>query len=1275
MAGELDQDFYRTYYEDLAQMSERDLARHWRKSGRKEGRFPNAVAAFNMALGHPALPDDFDLAAYLQFNPDVARLSRWDFEGAVHYVRFGFRERRRYRFEKRAVPHEAQPVDTTRSLAFSAKKKAGNVGKGLARRAWRFLLGETTIDTSEPVDRVFLSAYYEKAIPPELPNEAVGTWIRETVLKQVNKPIIFNETALLRVHGITASSIRFHFDHVYYGLSTFPDVTSLPNRTECLRHFCEVGQFEARPIASGWHFDADFYRAEYGGVFASSAEVSPQDLHLAWLRSGDDSDTWPNLSLLLYARFRMEVPIAMIAQTDRLQKTLPRHKTGRPSEVYEALFQDCRVALPLIDIRDASIADFLIALAQRFIAAGNVDISDAVYEWVLRVMPASIRALRARASLVADCGLPGASANICRGIIDAGRADKATYAVCVDSYEGMGLTKSSAQVADDAVRSFPGNAFFRQRALDCGERLLRETLERSRATAKRNGYAVALEDLREALALATPKLRSMDIGRRIHRVAILGSFDLPQCRFYRVSLKAEHLRAAGHSVHIYDEAMAVSDFIADLPLTDFVIAYRLQAFPRIIEALSASNNLGIATAYDIDDLVFESMYYPPPLDTYAGQITADEHAGLACSVPLFAHAMALCDYAIASTQALAAHMEKHVRRRQAFIAPNALSAIESIGERIRKPISGDRPVTVFYGSATKAHKQDFKTILEPALVQMAQKYRSRLRVVLVGHFDPTRALFDTGADVVVYPTNPDIRAYWDRLRQADIALAVLERSPFNDSKSEIKWLEAAAMGIPCVLSRTATYECVVENERTGFLCTTTSEFAAAFDRLIGEPNLRERVGAAAREVALRNYAPAHQAETWSRIIAAIENDRPVPSKRLLIVNVFYPPQAIGGATRVVHDNVRDLRPILGSSWSIDVVCTLEGGSQPYAITNYVQDGIRVFAITAADRPDIDSVAEDHQMGKAFAQCVDTIAPDLIHFHCVQRLTVSCLDVAADRGIPFLVTMHDGYWVSPNLFVVGPNDDEEDWYDFTGGPAVASLPQRARRMHRSLASAARILTVSESFASYIRKTGCADPLVTANGVSLVAIPAKKHELDGRVRLTHLGGAERHKGLHLVRQVLCAVPFQNLRLLLADHSMDPGDERFETWGTTPVTIFGKTPQYAVGEIYARTDVLLAPSIWPESFGLVAREALAAGCWVVVSNRGALAEDVRLGEDGFIIDVASPLALKNAFQSIDADPRRYQRPPTHRRQMRSSKQQAEQLATLYESLLSKHTSAVEP
>ncbi len=54
----------------------------------------------------------------------------------------------------------------------------------------------------------------------------------------------------------------------------------------------------------------------------------------------------------------------------------------------------------------------------------------------------------------------------------------------------------------------------------------------------------------------------------------------------------------------------------------------------------------------------------------------------------------------------------------------------------------------------------------------------------------------------------------------------------------------------------------------------------------------------------------------------------------------------------------------------------------------------------------------------------------------------------------------------------------------------------------------------------------------------------------------------------------------------------------------------------EFYAITKLLLMPSLWNESFGLVAAEAMLNGIPVLASNRGALPETI--GDAGFLFDI---------------------------------------------------------
>jgi len=68
------------------------------------------------------------------------------------------------------------------------------------------------------------------------------------------------------------------------------------------------------------------------------------------------------------------------------------------------------------------------------------------------------------------------------------------------------------------------------------------------------------------------------------------------------------------------------------------------------------------------------------------------------------------------------------------------------------------------------------------------------------------------------------------------------------------------------------------------------------------------------------------------------------------------------------------------------------------------------------------------------------------------------------------------------------------------------------------------------------------------------------------------------------------------------------------TRNITAMPFTPN--PGDFYPITKLLLMPSLWNESFGLVAVEAMLNGIPVLASNRGALPETIR--EGGFLFDI---------------------------------------------------------
>ena len=57
--------------------------------------------------------------------------------------------------------------------------------------------------------------------------------------------------------------------------------------------------------------------------------------------------------------------------------------------------------------------------------------------------------------------------------------------------------------------------------------------------------------------------------------------------------------------------------------------------------------------------------------------------------------------------------------------------------------------------------------------------------------------------------------------------------------------------------------------------------------------------------------------------------------------------------------------------------------------------------------------------------------DLVHCDCIQEMGMGQLTVARQLGISYLVTLHDGWWLSPNQFLTSPSGRFVDPGDLVG----------------------------------------------------------------------------------------------------------------------------------------------------------------------------------------------------------------------------------------------------
>ena len=109
-----------------------------------------------------------------------------------------------------------------------------------------------------------------------------------------------------------------------------------------------------------------------------------------------------------------------------------------------------------------------------------------------------------------------------------------------------------------------------------------------------------------------------------------------------------------------------------------------------------------------------------------------------------------------------------------------------------------------------------------------------------------------------------------------------------------------------------------------------------------------------------------------------------------------------------------------------------------------------------------------------------------------------------------------------------------------------------------------------------------------------------------------------------------------------------------------------------------MLVSPSVWLETFGLAAAEAMAYGLPVVVSRIGALSELVEDGVDGLLFDPGNASDLAEKMKRLWNDPSLCSRLGAAARQKASTcwseKRHFEKLMAIYECVVA-HSRVADP
>ena len=304
---------------------------------------------------------------------------------------------------------------------------------------------------------------------------------------------------------------------------------------------------------------------------------------------------------------------------------------------------------------------------------------------------------------------------------------------------------------------------------------------------------------------------------------------------------------------------------------DVIVLYRLPISPALERLIDQAHRLGKPVIFDTDDLVFE-----PELTKWhraVKNLSPGDQAQHLEGVRRYLMTLLACDTVTVATPLLAELAGK--RGKRSFVHRNALGremqelAGELYAERQTRAVGSN--VVIGYGSGTATHEVDFleaATALERVLKRFPQ-----VELWIAGPLTLPASLERFGERVRRYPLT-DWRGWFRLMARMDIALAPLEMdNVFCRAKSEIKFVEAGALGLPVIASKIDPFQDSMTEGKDGFLAENEGEWTQALTSLVQDPQFRMLVGAAARETVMRNYSPEARMADLAKLLPKLEQFR------------------------------------------------------------------------------------------------------------------------------------------------------------------------------------------------------------------------------------------------------------------------------------------------------------------------------------------------------------------------------------------------------------------
>jgi processive 1,2-diacylglycerol beta-glucosyltransferase len=195
----------------------------------------------------------------------------------------------------------------------------------------------------------------------------------------------------------------------------------------------------------------------------------------------------------------------------------------------------------------------------------------------------------------------------------------------------------------------------------------------------------------------------------------------------------------------------------------------------------------------------------------------------------------------------------------------------------RAPIEGratDRPLVIGY-MGTRTHAGDLAVAI-PALERVCRRWQGGLRIEVVGGVTDDQRAMLSGLPVrwveppAAETEYPLFMLWMTSSLRWDVAIAPLADTEFNACKSDVKFLDYTAIGVPAVFSDAPAYRDTVVTGVNGLLAgSTTEQWEDALETLLASAELRGSLLRAASRYLYTERTLGASGGDWARALHSL----------------------------------------------------------------------------------------------------------------------------------------------------------------------------------------------------------------------------------------------------------------------------------------------------------------------------------------------------------------------------------------------------------------------